>query len=278
MPTINEQSIISNYLDVKCAKVESLIEAKRKLISLLEQQRQSIITEAVTKGLNPNVKMKDSGVDWIGEIPEQWEVTKLKFVIRNLIDAEHKTAPYQLEGEYLVARTTNIKKGKLILDDSKYTNYAGYKEWIEKGVPKEGDVLLTREAPAGEACVVPKEPVLCLGQRVVLLKLTQQINSHFLVWSIYGGMAATYIKLLSQGSTVSHFNMADIKNIPLFLPTIEEQKEIVQYINSEINQVDELIEKIQTQIKQLVEYRQALIYEAVTGKINIYEMGLDEVR
>ncbi|WP_342571564.1 restriction endonuclease subunit S [Paenibacillus sp. FSL R5-0749] len=275
IPSEETQKIVAKYLECKCVEIEALLKHKENLITLLEQQRLSIITEAVTKGLNPNVKMKDSGVEWIGEIPEQWKETKLKFVIRNLIDAEHKTAPYELDGDYLVARTTNIKKGKLILDDAKYTNYAGYMEWTERGVPKEGDVLLTREAPAGEACVVPQEPVLCLGQRVVLLKLAQQLNSHFLVLSIYGGMAETYIKLLSQGSTVSHFNMADIKNIPLLLPTIEEQEEIVHYINSKIDQFDKLIEKIQTQIKQLVEYRQSLIYEAVTGKIDIHDMELD---
>ncbi|MFL0377632.1 restriction endonuclease subunit S [Paenibacillus amylolyticus] len=278
LPSIEEQKVILKYISKKNTQLNQLVDSKNSLIDLLNQQRQSIITEAVTKGYNPNVKMKDSGVEWVGEVPEHWEETKLKFVIRNLIDAEHKTAPYELDGDYLVARTTNIKKGKLILDDAKYTDYAGYKEWTERGVPKESDVLLTREAPAGEACVVPEEPVLCLGQRVVLLKLAQKINSHFLVWSIYGGVAATYIKLLSQGSTVSHFNMADIKNIPLLLPTIEEQEKIVQYINSKINQFDELIEKIQTQIKQLVDYRQSLIFEAVTGKIDVCDIEIDEMR
>lgn len=275
LPSLKSQEIIIKYLENNVSYIDGLIAKKIKYIDLLEQNRQSIITETVTKGLNPNVKMKDSGVEWIGEIPEHWNETKLKFVIRYLIDAEHKTVPYELDGEYLVARTNNIKKGNLILNDAKYTDYKGYEEWTERGIPEENDVLLTREAPAGEACVVPKEPILCLGQRVVLLKLNSKINSHFLVWSIYGGVAATYIKLLSQGSTVTHFNMADIKNIPLLLPGIEEQNEIVKYINEKANQFDELIRTNQNQIELLKEYRQSLIYEAVTGKIDVREMEID---
>jgi type I restriction enzyme S subunit len=180
--------------------------------------------------------------------------------------------PFDEDGEFLVARTTNIKNGNLALAEAKYTNKEGYDEWTRRGKPLEGDVLFTREAPAGEACVVPKTPILCLGQRVVLFRLNHSlVEPSFCINSIYGGPASEYIKLLSFGSTVPHFNMADIKNIPILHPSISEQQAIVNYIDDETSNLDDATSKAEKQIKLLQEYRTALISEAVTGKIDLRE-------
>ncbi|MBE0360145.1 MULTISPECIES: restriction endonuclease subunit S [Pseudoalteromonas] len=267
---IQEQTQIANFLDHETAKIDTLIEKQQQLIKLLKEKRQAVICHAVTKGLNPQAPMKDSDVAWLGEVPEHWGMIKLKHITHQIIDAEHKTAPYYDDGEYLVCRTTNVKDGKLRLEGGKYTNNSTYEEWTKRGLPEVGDILFTREAPAGEACVYTGEVPLCLGQRMVLFKLDQtRVSPDFVLHSIYSGLADDFVKQLSQGSTVAHFNMADIKNIPLFEPPIDEQVKIVEYLSMVLAKYDSLTSSVFRAIELMQERRTALISAAVTGKIDV---------
>lgn len=268
--SIEEQKKIVYFIDHKLEQINHFISNKQRLIELLKEQKTAIINRAVTKGLNPHAPMKPSGIEWLGEIPEHWKQIKIKYVLHKIIDTEHKTAPFYENGQYLVVRTSNIKGGILDFTNAKYTNLDGFLEWTRRGKPEPGDILFTREAPAGEACLVPQRIDLCLGQRVVLFRVNhQKLNEDFGVYSIYGGIAAEFIKLLSQGATVPHFNMSDITNIPLLLPPINEQKQIVQYIKNQSFIINEAIIKIEKEIELIKEYRTTLISDAVTGKIDV---------
>ena len=269
-PAFEEAEKIANFLDHETAKIDTLIDKQQQLIQLLKEKRQAVISHAVTKGLSPNAPMRDSGVEWLGEVPEHWEQVKLKYIVKNIIDAEHKTAEYFDDGEYLVCRTTNVRDGQLVLEGGKYTNLETYTEWIKRGKPEAGDILFTREAPAGEACVYWGDVPLCLGQRMVLFKLkTDRALSLFVLHSLYSGLADSFIKQLSQGSTVAHFNMADIRNIPLFEPPMEEQSEINNYLSNILSKYDDLMRDVTDAIELLQERRTALISAAVTGKIDV---------
>ena len=251
-----------------------MIEKQQQLIKLLKEKRQAVISHAVTKGIpnkeHPQAPMKDSDVAWLGEVPEHWGMIKLKHITHQIIDADHKTAPYYDDGEYLVCRTTNVKDGKLRLEGGKYTNNSTYEAWTKRGLPEVGDILFTREAPAGEACVYTGEVPLCLGQRMVLFKLDQtRVSPDFVLHSIYSGLADDFVKQLSQGSTVAHFNMADIKNIPLFEPPIDEQVKIVEYLSMVLAKYDSLTSSVFRAIELMQERRTALISAAVTGKIDV---------
>ena len=270
LPPADEQSKIASFLDHETAQIDTLIEKQQTLIQLLKEKRQAVISHAVTKGLNPDAPMKDSGVEWLGEVPEHWEQVKLKHVVDYIIDAEHKTAPYFEQGKYLVCRTTNVRDGELRLEGGKYTNEETYLEWIKRGKPEIGDILFTREAPAGEACVYDGTVPLCLGQRMVLFKLKKdRVLPTFVLHSLYSGLADDFIKQLSQGSTVAHFNMADIRNIPLFEPSLVEQQEIVEYLSKLLNKFDDLVYSAEQAIQLMQERRTALISAAVTGKIDV---------
>ena len=270
VPDINEQTQIANFLDHETAQIDTLIEKQQTLIQLLKEKRQAVISHAVTKGLNPDAPMKDSGVEWLGEMPEHWDQVKLKHVVDYIIDAEHKTAPYFEQGKYLVCRTTNVRDGELRLEGGKYTNKETYLEWIKRGKPEIGDILFTREAPAGEACVYDGAAPLCLGQRMVLFKLKKdRVLPRFVLHSLYSGLADDFIKQLSQGTTVAHFNMADIRNIPLFEPSLEEQQEIIEYLSKLLNKFDDLVYSAEQAIQLMQERRTALISAAVTGKIDV---------
>ena len=270
IPPLDEQRAIAAFLDYKTQQIDQLIAKKEALLEKLDEKRTALISHAVTKGLDPTVPMKDSGVEWLGEIPAHWNLKKLKFVVSTIIDAEHKTATYDENGDYLVVRTTNVRSGKLLLEGAKFTNVTTYREWTVRAIPEEGDILFTREAPAGEACLVPDKPTVCLGQRMVLFKFDKnKYDGYFLLKSLYSGIADEFIKSLSLGSTVAHFNMSDIACIPLFIPPFSEQKRIGKYLEEQTKIFDDQIEKVKKGIDLLKEYRTALITNAVTGKIDV---------
>jgi type I restriction enzyme, S subunit len=269
-PPLEEQKTIARFLDYKTAQIDALIAKKASLLKKLAEKRSALISQAVTKGLDPKVPMKDSGVEWLGEIPGHYQLKRLKFVIEQIIDAEHKTAPYDADGEFLVVRTTNVRNGKLLLKNGKYVDKDTYEKWTTRAVPEPGDILFTREAPAGEACLVPEEPILCLGQRMVLFKFDhEKYDGYFLLNSIYSGIADDFVKSLSLGSTVCHFNMSDIGSIPLIIPPYAEQQQISQWLELYIGKFDAQAGKVKLGIQQLKEYRTALITNAVTGAIDV---------
>jgi type I restriction enzyme S subunit len=268
-PPLSEQVAIRGYLSRETARIDNLIAEKQNFINLLKEKRQALISHVVTKGLDPTVKMKDSGIEWLGEVPERWVKTRLKFHVTNIIDTEHKTIPFVDESAYLVVRTSDIREGELLSAQCRRTDPDSFEEWTRRGVPSAGDVILTREAPAGEACIVPDGLNVCLGQRTVLIRTSQSLLSEYLVLVIYSDITKTFIDNASMGSTVKHLNMADIPNIPLFLPDLETQAAIVEFTKQELGKIDQIRTETLSSLELLNEHRTALISAAVTGKIDV---------
>ena len=188
VPPLAEQAAIVRFLDHAERRIRRYIRAKQKLITLLEEQKQAIIRRVVTRGLDPTVRLKPSGVEWLGGVPAHWQVVALKRVLRRLIDCEHKTAPAVAESDYRVVRTTAVRYGRLRREGTYGTTATAFRDWTKRGLPEPGDVIFTREAPVGEACVVPEGMTVCLGQRTVLMQLQpSQYDSDFLVHMIYAG-------------------------------------------------------------------------------------------
>ena len=203
-------------------------------------------------------------------MPAHWQQIRLKHVVNRVIDTEHKTAPVYEDGEYMIVRTSNVRAGRLVFAGANYTDLEGFLEWTNRGTPKPGDILFTREAPAGEACLVPEGVDLCLGQRMVLFKLKHgRVVPEFVVSSLYAGLSEEFVRSLSQGSTVAHFNMSDIGNIPLFEPPRNEQMEIAQYVDKKLDSFDGLIREAGRSVFIMQERRSSLISAAVTGKIDV---------
>jgi len=253
LPPPGDQERIANFLDEQTARIDALIAEKERLISAMDEFRSTTISEAVLVRDEPG-----------------WRQTRLKFLARDIIDTEHKTVPFYDDGAFLVARTTNVKGGRLTLEGAKYTDLAGYEEWTRRAVPSPGDILFTREAPAGEACLVPEGVPLCLGQRTVLIRLkAAHADPSFVCWSLYGGLASRFIADLSQGSTVAHFNMPDIGNIPLFTGPVEEQQKRARALETKLEQIDSLRSHVIDHIARLREYRSSLISAAVTGQLDL---------
>lgn len=264
-----EQKVIASYLDRETARIDNLIAEKQNFINLLKEKRQALISHVVTKGLDPNVKMKDSGIEWIGEVPEHWVSTRLKFHVSRIIDTEHKTIPFVDYSDFLVVRTSDIREGELLPEQCKRTDSESFIEWTRRGVPSPGDIIFTREAPAGEACIVPEGLNVCLGQRTVLIRTSQDLLAEFLLLVIYSDLTKEFIDDASLGSTVKHLNMADIPNIPIFLPDISNQQQIVDFASKELSKINDVRSETLNTIELLQEHRTALISAAVTGKIDV---------
>jgi type I restriction enzyme S subunit len=277
VPPLPEQRQIAAFLDWKTDQIDALIGKKRELLEKLREKRIALITQAVTQGLNPAAPMRDSGIPWLGQVPQHWDLLPIKYVLDAILDTEHKTAPFFDDGEFLVARTSNIRDGELTLDGAKYTDADGYREWTARGIPKPGDILFTREAPAGEACIVPDAPLLCIGQRVVLFRTDPQcLDSGYAIYSIYGGAARTFIEMHSLGSTVTHFNMSEIAMLPMLAPPVDEQAAIVEYLDERVGKIDLMTKKVESAIDRLAEYRTALITAATTGKIDVRKVKIPQ--
>ncbi len=152
------------------------------------------------------------------------------------------------------------------------TTEEAFAQWTQRATPEPGDVIFTREAPAGEACVVPEGHAVCLGQRTVLMKLRlHEYDPHFLVHMIYAGPPRERIRLASQGSTVGHFNMDDIGWMPILMPSLAEQRRVVQAILQQTRGLDQASDRAEREITLLREYRTRLIADVVTGKLDVRE-------
>ncbi len=270
IPPRAEQDRIVAFLDEKTAQIDALIAKKQRQIELLDEQKAILINRAVTRGLHPNPDLQDSGIPWIGPIPKGWEVKSAKHVCERIIDCKNRTAEVVTKGDYYVLRTSNVKKGELVRDEITRTNLKNFTIWTERGAPEAGDVLFTREAPAGEACVFDGSLPACLGQRMMYFRPdNSQLLPQFLVYAIYFGPSATYIQLKTNGSTVGHLRLPDVYALPVLLPPIAEQKQILATLAATEESQKKLIQTMQSQIQTLQTLRSTLIAHAVTGKIAI---------
>ncbi|EJL6845270.1 restriction endonuclease subunit S [Vibrio cholerae] len=268
VPPLEEQQKIANFLDHETAKIDTLIAKQEKLIELLKEKRQAVISHAVTKGLNPDAPMKDSGVEWLGEVPEHWKVSKLKFE-SSVVDCRNKTPEYFDDGEYFVVRTTNVKNQNLNFNGALYTNEKNFKVWTQRGVPPVGSILFTREAPTGEVCRVPDNLKFCMGQRMMNFIANDELYSDYLFDYLISDCLERYIGSVSHGSTVSHLRVEQVENIPVLVPPQNEITNIHNEISKLKKKYDALEAKALATIDLMKERKTALISAAVTGKIDV---------
>ena len=272
LPNVDEQRAIADYLDIETNRIDALISKKRRLIELLDKRRAVYVGTAVVAGLGNREDLVETGSQHVPRLPSGWRPMRLRHVAEQIIDTPHKTAPVVDDKKYLVVRTSNVKIGRLVFDDARYTDRASWFEWNRRGEPRPGDVMFTREAPAGEACVVPAGVPLCIGQRMVLFRVNPAVAcGEWIVHSIYSGPAQRFIEDLSNATTVAHLNMSDIHDIPIAVPDLNEQQRILARIRMEVRRHEQTVSMLNKQIELLIERRKALITAVVTGEMPVSE-------
>lgn len=269
LPDIETQQRIADYLDRKCSQIDAIIARQQKVIEKLKAYKLSVITEAVTKGLNPDVPMKDSGVEWIGEIPEHWKMVRLKFLLSHIIDCPHETPIYSADGDYLVIRTADQDLGKLRAAEDMYRLDEGeYQNRIRRMPLEKDDIVYGREGERwGLACLVPESNIYCLGQRMLQFRCKKEsFLPRFAMWALNSKFVYLQGAVDTIGSTSPHVNISTIRNFLIPVPNIDEQQEIVEFVDKKMSQLDKEVEHREMLICKLNEYKKSLIHEVVTGK------------
>lgn len=269
VPTFDEATNIANFLDHETAKIDALIEKQQRLIELLKEKRQAVISHAVTKGLNPNAPMKDSGVEWLGEVPAHWFVAGFKKYLSSSVDYRGKTPDKTESGVFLVT-ARNIKNGKINYElAQEYIAESDYSTVMSRGKPKIGDLLFTTEAPLGEVAAVDREDI-ALAQRIIKFDFEPEILSNrYMKYFIMSDQFQQSLMMFASGSTALGIKAERLVYLRTLAPPLDEQEAIVDHIESVSMAVDVLIEKAITAIGLMQERRTALISAAVTGKIDV---------
>lgn len=269
LPPIYEQTTIADFLDEKTAQIAKLIENKQKLIELLKEERIAIIKQSVTRGIDPNVKLKPSGIEWLGDIPEHWAVSKIYFISKVVRGAAPRPAgdPQYFNGDH----TPWITVGEITKDDKKYLTEV--EEYLtEEGANQSrfipnGKLVLTN---SGATLGVPK--ILKIGGCIndgslAFFNLSERVEIHYLYY-FFRSLTELYREQMS-GYGQPNLNTDIVKGTRFCFPDRTEQIEIVNYLEKEINRIFNTISKIEKEIDLLQEYRTALISEVVTGKIKV---------
>lgn len=275
VPPIELQNKIVAFIDKKFEETNQLINQKEKMIKLLEQQRQSIITEAVTKGLNPNVKMKDSGVEWIGEIPEHCDMKRLKYLLKEKLSyGANESAELDDENLPRYIRITDIDEfGNL----KKETFKSLPLEIANNYVVKKGDILLARSgATVGKSYIHKEDKEASYAGYLIKLRARTITLAEYIYYFTNSSLYKQWINSILIQATIQNVSAEKYANLSIPVPNNENEiKSIVSGIKLKEKELLTVINKLKGQIEKLKEYRQSLIYEAVTGKIDIRDMKLD---
>ena len=268
LPPLETQTRIAAFLDEKTAQIDGLIARKQALLERLAEKRQAIITPAVTKGLNPAAPMKDSGIDWLGQIPAHWEVIKIKFATSHVVDCLHTTPTYDGDLLYPAIRTADVDRGVLLLDQARLVSQDVFNERVQRLIPIEGDILYSREGERfGMAALVPPNTPLCLGQRMMMFRVTSAFDPTYVMWTLNSDFIYQQVIVDAGGSTSPHVNIGDVINFPILNPPLQEQREIAEHVERERHTIQQMSEKVLASLVKLMEYRSSLITAAVTGQI-----------
>ncbi|MFY0653873.1 MAG: restriction endonuclease subunit S [Cyclobacteriaceae bacterium] len=273
LPPKPEQSAIAQFLDRKTAEIKAFIELKEKTIALLKERKTAIINQAVTKGLDPNVEMKDSGIVWLGEIPKHWEVKKLKYLmsISGRVGWKALTASEYVPDGYVFLATPNIKFKEIDFEDVNYITKKRFDESPELILEK-GDVLLTKDGSTVGTVNVVRDlprPSTVNSSIAVLKDKSGHLVSEYCFYTIKSNYLSELIHFKKEGMGVPHLFQSDIKQFEMILPPVSEQNEIVDFIQNASVELDSLMDQAEKEIALIKEYQQSLISEAVTGKIDV---------
>lgn len=276
IPNNKEQTQIANYLDKETAKIDALIAKQEKLIELLEEQRKSIISHAVTKGLDPNAPMKDSGVEWLGKVPEHWKISNIKrsTYLKGRVGWKGLTSnEFEVNSFAYLVTGTDFKQKYVNWSSCYQINESRYEDdpYIQL---KNGDLLMTKDGTIGKLAIVKNlNKSACLNSGIFLIRPEKYYLTEFMYWVLNGNAFNLFFVMNTTGSTILHLYQNVFERFVFSYPNFKEQERIVSYLNLETAKIDVTIEKQKKLIEKLKEYRASVISHAVTGKIDVRELA-----
>ena len=265
IPPYLEQQKIAQFLDDKTAKIDQAVDLAEKQIALLKEHKQILIQNAVTRGLNPDVPLKDSGVEWIGQVPEHWDVKKLKNIalIFNGATPSSNNQDYW-DGNIVWITPKDINNIKFITSSERKITQKGY-ENCGSYLVSPGTIVITTRAPIGKVAITDVE--LCTNQGCKSLVLNEKINNIFLYY--YLTVSTEYLNSLGSGTTFMELSGTALGIIKVPFPSIQEQQQIADYLDTQTAKIDQAIALKTAHIEKLKEYKSVLINDVVTGKVRV---------
>ena len=258
-PNKPEQIAIAKFLDKKTTEIDELIEKDKKLIELLKEKRTALINYAVTKGLDPNVKMKESGIEWIGKIPEGWEVHKIKY---NIYEKKVKNIAKNPSTKFIGLENIESETGNLI-------SFSTLEDIDGESIKfRENNVLFCKLRPYLAKVIKVDFRGSCTGELAVY-EVGGEINSQFLFYRLLSKSFIDLINSATYGVKMPRVNSTQLNDIKIAWPSLSEQTAIAKYLDKETAKIDKTIQKIEQKIALLEEYKKSLIHHVVTGKIDV---------
>ena len=271
---LEEQQQIASFLDTKTSLIDSLIEKTQRKIEILIEKRTSLINGAVTKGLNPNLEMKDIGVEWIGKIPSHWNLTKIKYkmeIFGRIGFRGYTTDDIVDEGEGVITISpSNIKNDVFNLNDRTYLSWEKYHESPEIQIFKDDIILVKTGSTIGKTSIIPDGvPEMTINPQLVVMKKIK-LFPKFLYYQTTCKFIKESFDIEQTGSTTPTISQEKINEFPLVNPPLSEQQQIVEYLDKQTQRINKSISIEEKRIELLKEYRQSLISEVVTGKRKVF--------
>ena len=272
LPELREQQEIVSLLDRETARIDGLVARKERLIQLLQEKRAALITRAVTRGLDPNAPMKDSGVEWLGEIPAHWRVVPFKRAINYVEGPGIMAADFLDEGVPLL-RISGIGGRWATLEGCNYLSpEVVMRRWSHFQV-RSGDLLISgsasmgfcTEVDEGTAGAIPYTGIIIIRPRA------ERVSKNFVRWMLLSDVFSTQVDLARSGSTIQHYGPSHLARMQVVVPPLDDQCTIAAFLDRETTSIDALIANIRQAIDHLKEFRTAFISAAVTGKIDVRE-------
>lgn len=269
-----EQLSIAEYLDDQTQKIDQLITNKKAQAEKLKELRQIEINNAVTKGLNPNAEMKDSGIDWLGKIPKHWEVKRIKDYGKVLGGYAFKSGAFLEEGKVMALKITNVQTMQLVWEDIEFLPDEYYEQFQDYSL-QNGDLVFALTRPVistgikAAIAFINNEDKILINQRTGVFKPSKGLVTELLYFIVLSDYFFQDFNLRIKTTNQPNISTEEIARIKLVVPPREEQIQIADYLQSRTNSLDKLIKSIEAQIEKLQELRKIKIYEAVTGKIKV---------
>lgn len=268
VPPIDTQRRIADYLDRKCKQIDAIIARQQEVIEKLKAYKLSVITEAVTKGLKPDVPMKDSGVEWIGEIPEHWENRKMISILSmRVVDGPHESPELYDEGIPYISATA-IENGKINFDLMRGYISEEYCDICDlRYKPQLHDILVIKlGASTGQVAIVETTDRFNIWVPLAAVRCNEKANPYFVYYAFQSDYFLKQMEMSWTYGTQQTLGVKSIERLRIILPTLEEQKEIVSYLKSKCDSIDAAVKNKENLINKLADYKKSLIYEVVTGK------------
>ena len=268
VPPLAEQERIAAFLDAECAEIDAVLEKTRASIEEYKKLKQAVITQAVTKGIRGDRPMKDSGIEWIGEIPAEWEIRKIFRAINKVGDIDHYMPDSVDDGiPYLMTGDLQEKLSDVNLKRCKKVSFQDYEMLSSKVRVSKGDVIFARYATIGTVCFVDTEDNILVSYACLIIKPNSSLlYGEFLFYYLKSTAFLEEIKQYIKANTQANVGLDSVSKAKIALPSVHEQQKIVEYLRDKCKKIDALIAKKQQYLTEIENYKKSLIYEYVTGK------------